>query len=307
MGTDPIFSLGINAGFASNRFPEHREWLRIVREELGLKYVQFVTDLLDPLFTPQKIKEKAYREIDKAVKKYNLCIQFTFASTYSRRNMLMHPDRDMREMAFSWYKAEIDQARRLGAEATGSNFGIMSVVDSSNPERRKFITGEAIRYQRRLLSYAYKKGLKYLFFEPMSVPRERPCTIRDTIYIMKECSKDAPVPMKLLLDVGHGFIKSRCRDDRDPYRWLETLGSFSPAVHLRQTDASLAPVWPFTEEYNSRGIIRPEKVIKAIEASGAKKVCLLFEISHRERSPMEESVISDLKKSVRYWRKFVKD
>ena len=84
--------LGINAGFASNRFPEHREWLRIVREELGLTYVQFVTDLLDPLFTPERIKEKAYREIEAGVKKYNLRILFTFASTYSRRNQLMHPE-----------------------------------------------------------------------------------------------------------------------------------------------------------------------------------------------------------------------
>ena len=300
-------SLGINAGFASNRFPEHSEWLRIVREELGLTYVQFVTDLLDPLFTPEKIKEKAYGEIDAAVKKYNLRILFTFASTYSRRNQLMHPDKEMRALAFKWFKAEIDQATRLGTEATGSNFGIMSVLDSHNPERREFITNEAIGYYRALLSYAHRKGLKYLFFEPMSIPRERPCTIRDTLFLMKACSRGAAIPMKLLLDVGHGYSKSPCREDRNPYIWLERLAAFSPAIHIRQTDASLSPVWPFTREYNRRGIIRPEKVIRSIEKSGAKKVCLLLEISHRERSPMEERVIKDLKESVRYWRRFVKD
>jgi sugar phosphate isomerase/epimerase len=300
-------SLGINAGFASNRFPEHSEWLRIVGEELGLKYVQFVTDLLDPLFTPERIKEKAYREIERAVRRYGLRILFTFASTYSRRNQLMHPDRDMRELAFKWYKAEIDQAARLRAEATGSNFGIMSVLDSHNPKRREFITKEAIHYYQALLPYACKKGLKYLFFEPMSIPRERPCTVRDTIFLMKACSQGAPIPMKLLLDVGHGYIKSPCREDRDPYLWVERLAAFSPAIHIRQTDKSLSPVWPFTEEYNRRGIIRPEKVIAAIEKSGAKKVCLLLEISHRERSPMEERVIDDLKESVKYWRRFVQE
>ncbi len=219
----------------------------------------------------------------------------------------MHPDKDMRELAFKWYKAEIDQAARLGAEGTGSNFGIMSVLDAHNPRRREFITKEAIRCQRILLSYAHKKGLKYLFFEPMSIPRERPCTIEDTIYIMEACSKGSPIPMKLLLDVGHGYTKSPCRDDRAPYKWLERLAQFSPAIHLRQTDASLSPTWPFTREYNRRGIVKPEKVIKAIEKSGAKEACLLFEISHRERSPMEERVIADLKASVACWRRFIKE
>lgn len=300
-------TLGLNAGFASNRYPEYREWLRLVREELGLTYIQFVTDLLDPLFTPKKIQEKAYEEIEKAVRKYNLRILYTFASTYSRRNMLMHPDKEMRALAFRWFKAEIEQAVRLGAEATGSNFGIMSVLDVRNKRRCEFITKEAINYFRRLLIYGYKKGLKYLFFEPMSIPRERPCSIADTIHIMKACSQNMPMPMKLLLDVGHGNINSPCRDDRNPYKWLEKLAAFSPAIHLRQTDASLSPVWPFTPEYNRRGIIKPAKVIKAIEKSGARKACLLFEISHRERYPMEDRVISDLKESVKYWRRFVKD
>lgn len=300
-------SLGINAGFASNRFPEHSEWLRIAGEELGLRYIQFVTDLVDPYFTPRKIREKAYNEIDRGLRKYNLSIPFTFASTYSRRNMLMHPYKDMRELAFRWYKSEIDQAKRLGAEATGSHFGIMSVKDARNPKRREFITREAVRYYRALLSYAHSRGLKYLFFEPMSIPRERPCSIRDTLYLMEECSRGSPIPMRLLLDVGHGYKNSSIPEDRDPYMWLKKLASFSPAIHIRQTDATLSPVWPFTKRYNRLGIIRAEKVIEAIEMSGAKKVCLLLEISHRERSPMEERVVDDLKESVDYWRRFVKE
>jgi hypothetical protein len=112
--------------------------------------------------------------------------------------------------------------------------------------------------------------------------------------------------MQLLLDVGHGYIRSPSKDDRDPYKWLERLGRFSPVIHLRQTDSSLAPVWPFTKKYNRKGIIKAQKVIKAIKKSGAKKVYLFLEISHRERSPMEERVLDDLKESVDYWRKFIK-
>ena len=57
--------LGINMEFATNRFPEPEAWSRIVGEELGLKYVQFVMDLLNP-FLPKIVID---REIEK-IKKY---------------------------------------------------------------------------------------------------------------------------------------------------------------------------------------------------------------------------------------------
>ncbi|MGC9054682.1 MAG: hypothetical protein ACP5KS_12465 [Candidatus Hydrogenedens sp.] len=40
--------LGINTGFAINRFVEPDDWTRIVSEELGLQVVQFTADLLNP-------------------------------------------------------------------------------------------------------------------------------------------------------------------------------------------------------------------------------------------------------------------
>jgi len=43
------FKLGINTGFATNRFPEPEVWLRIVGKDLGLRCVQFVADLLNPM------------------------------------------------------------------------------------------------------------------------------------------------------------------------------------------------------------------------------------------------------------------
>jgi len=47
--------------------------------------------------------------------------------------------------------------------------------------------------------------------------------------------------------------------------------------------------------------------MEAIETSGAEEVVLLLEISHRERYPTEYQVIDDLKKSVEYWRKYIKE
>ena len=42
--------LGINAAFAACRYPEPEIWLKIVGETLGLRYVQFFSDLIDPKY-----------------------------------------------------------------------------------------------------------------------------------------------------------------------------------------------------------------------------------------------------------------
>lgn len=95
--------------------------------------------------------------------------------------------------------------------------------------------------------------------------------------------------------------------DTDPYTWLKQLAHLSPVIHIKQSTKDKSARWPFTEEYNKIGIITPAKVIETIEASGAEEVVLLLEISHRERFPTEYQVMDDLKESVEYWRKYIKE
>ncbi len=52
------YRLGTNLGFAINKYIEPEVWSKIVAEEFGLKYVQFVADLLNP-FLPQDYVQKA--------------------------------------------------------------------------------------------------------------------------------------------------------------------------------------------------------------------------------------------------------
>lgn len=201
------------------------------------------------------------------------------------------------------YKALIRHAQILRADSSGGNFCILSANDLVN--RKKYLIQEAIRTYRRLRIYAQKHNLKYIYFEPMSVPREFPCTIRDTCEMLEQINDGPGVPMRLLLDVAHGFLASSEPDDRDPYTWLLKLGRYSPIVHIKQTDSTLEPRWPFTKEYNKQGIIHPERVLEVLAASGAEQVTLIFEIPHRERLPYDECVIDDHKRSVEYWRRFV--
>ena len=133
------------------------------------------------------------------------------------------------------------------------------------------------------------------------------CTIADTWELYERVNDGAAIPIKLCLDVDHGFYFSPDPRDSDPYAWLEEFGKISPVVHIKQSMADKGGHWPFTAEYNEQGRILPQKVLESLERSGADDVVLLLEISHRERYPAEGRVISDLRESVEYWRQYVSE
>jgi len=153
--------LGINAGFAINRFPEPEVWIRIVGEELGLRYVQFVADLLNP-FLPYRVIERQIDKIRELAEKYNVRIDTTFTSMFTRVNHLMHPDPLIREAWFQWFKDFFAMSAQLGARGAGSHFGIMTVTDLENPQRKKEVTEIAINLWQQLSLFASDLGFEFL-------------------------------------------------------------------------------------------------------------------------------------------------
>jgi len=298
--------LGINAGFAINRFPEPEVWIRVVGEELGLRYVQFVADLLNP-FLPYRVVRSQVDKILNLSEKYNVKMDTTFTSMFTRVNHLMHPDPIMRDAWFQWFKDFILMSLELGVRGVGSHFGIMSVTDLEDDERRESVTRSAIELWQQLSEFALESGLEFLMFEPMSIPREMACTLKETRELYDRVNDGAKLPILLCLDVDHGFALSGDPRDIDPYAWLEEFAHLSPVIHIKQSSADKSAHWPFANDYNQRGIITPDKVLDAIERSGAEDVVLLLEVSHRERYPAEGRVLSDLRESVAYWREYVKD
>lgn len=299
--------LGINAGFAINRFPEPEVWLRIVGEELGLRCCQFVADLLNPFLPQDIVDEQAERIIENAAR-YDVRIRSVFTSAFTRVNHLLHPDPKLRRVWLDWFRRLFDVAARFGAEGAGAHFGILSVTDNSDPVRRRERIEEGFESWRKLAEHGAAIGLRYVLFEPMSIPRELACTIAETEGIMARFeSMDMPIPMRLNLDVDHGDLASRNPEDTDPYAWLRVFGKVSPVVHLKQSTRDKGGHWPFTPEHNEQGIVRGELVLEALRESGAEEVMLILELAHREREPAESRVLSDLKASVDYWRQFVAD
>jgi len=294
--------LGINLGFAINKYIEPEEWTRIVGEELNLRHVQFVADLLNP-FLPKHYIEEQIERIRNNIEKYRISVDSVFTSSFTRVNHLMHPDKDARKIWLQWFKDLLGIASLLGAKTGGSHFGILTFASYNDPKKRKMLIEEGVKGWQELSFHAKELGFESLIFEPMSVPREMANTVEETLELMDRVNENCGVPMRICLDVGHAPHP----EQRDPYPWIERLGAYSPIIHLQQTVLHKSNHWPFIPEYNDQGIIHPEKVLTALEKSGCKEALLMFEISHREHFDTDFRIIEDLKASVDYWRPYVKN
>ncbi|MEA3485421.1 MAG: TIM barrel protein, partial [Candidatus Aerophobetes bacterium] len=229
------FKLGMNCGFAINRFPEPEVWLRIVGKDLGLRYAQFVADLLNP-FLPDEVIDREIIKLKENTAKYDVKIDTTFTSTFTRVNHLMHPDVLQRKVWFNWWKRWFELSDKLGARGSGGHFGILSVADFNNKKRRELLIEEAVNSWRKLAHFGAEIGLKFLIFEPMSIPREMACTIDSTKELLERLNEgDLPIPIRLCLDVDHGDLASSNSRDTNPYAWLKELAHLAPVVHIKQS------------------------------------------------------------------------
>lgn len=293
--------LGINLGFAINRFIEPEVWAGVVARDLGLRHVQFVADLLNPFWPGEYVAGQVAR-IKAATAEHGISVDSLFTSAYTRVNHLMHPDPEARLFWREWFLKFLDIGAALGAKTLGSHFGILTVESWNDRAKREFLIEEGVKGWQALTFRAKEFGYESLIFEPMSVPREMANTVEESLGLLDRVNARCGVPMRLCLDVGHAPHPSQ----RDPYPWIERLAHLSPVIHLQQTVLHRSNHAPFTPEHNAGGIIEPGRVLEAIRKSGCEKSLLMFEIGHREHYDTEFRVVEDLKASADYWRQYVK-
>ena len=118
-------------------------------------------------------------------------------------------------------------------------------------------------------------------------------------------NENVPIPVHFLLDVGHQCSYEVTGKDRDTYLWLKELGKYSPMIHLQQMDGTWDRHWTFTKEHNAEGVIRMEKVVEALEQSGAEDVYLFPELIHPFEFP-EDMLLEELDESYEYLRQYVR-
>ena len=300
----PNFSLGINTGFAVNRFAEPEEWTRIIGEQLGLRIVQLTADMLNPSLGA-KICAAQIKKIRTGCEQFDIDITSTFTGAFTRVNHLAHPDPDIRCYWVQWFKNFVDLSVDVGAQAMGSHFGIFTHKDNAEPNERESRRRTNIDGWHEIGSYAKERGLRFLTWEPMSISREQGETLAEARRLQDDVNRGAPIEFKMCLDVDHGNVASPNPDDTDPYAWLAAFASDAPQVHIKQVTESKSGHWPFTAEYNDKGIVEPARVVDTLAVHGATNTEMIFELGFREREPTDSTVVQALQESVNFWRPFV--
>lgn len=288
-------NIGINLGFANNRFPEPEVWTRIINE-VGVKNVQFVADILNPML---KMYDPLYfdRQIEKTIKcakENDINITSMMTSSFTRVNHFSHPDKAYRDIWYRWFYNFLLMGKEFGAKSAGSHFGILTTESLSLYDYYYKIT---VENWLKLAEDAKTMGYEYLFVEPMSIDREFGNTIEKTEKLLEDL-KDSEIPIKLCLDLGHAPHPD-CRDYKE---WLEKFAKDSPIIHLQQTVLNSSNHSPFTEAFNSTGIIKGYEVIDILDKQNLSPE-LVLELSFREKHEVEPTIIKDLKESVDYWKK----
>jgi sugar phosphate isomerase/epimerase len=297
--------LGVNNVWATKRFVEPEVWVEIVATKLEVGIVQFSFDLLDPE-NDRATLDESVTAISDSCDRYGVKIQSCLTGVLAyATNLLLHPYPSARQHALEWYRNATVLSRRFGVEVMGGHMGALSRRDYNNPQRRETLISELVDSVVSISRSAKEVNLQTLLWEPMPVPREPPSTMSEAKQLLDRANKNAPIPVRLCIDVGHECNPySKDKLDRDPYAWLSELGKDSPCVHLQQTDGVGDRHWPFTETFNKPGIINGEQVIRALDRSGAAETYLYLEVI----PPFEqadEQVIEDMKESVEYWKAYV--
>lgn len=297
----PQLHLGINTCFAVKRWPEPERWLSIVKEDLGLDCCQFSLDLVDPLL--DETTTAAYAAATRAIaaqKGVYLHSTFTGLAAYSW-SLLLHPESAMRMAARHWYERAIDFTSELGASGTGGHLGALSVQDATDETRRLALLQELNEHLADLARYAAQKGLRFLLFENMAVTREWGHSIEEA-QALDTLDTRGGVPITLCLDVGHPCALYTGTRSDDYQAWLAQPWRHTPVIHLQQTDHTGDHHWPFTSEYNSKGVVQAQPILQAVHQwTEAQDVYLFLEPIHPFEAD-DDTVVRDLQASVAYWR-----
>jgi len=296
-------NLGFNCNCFTNRYDEPEEWTRLC-SEMGVKYVMFNIDLIDP-YWPWDLQKKLLDETLEQCAKYGITIVASFGGHHGHQHYLGHPNPLCRLEAEKFFRLAIRQTAYLGGKSFGTCFAIQTVRSNENPALRSDIIGDALSIYKRLAEFGKEMGLEALAYEMTSVERETCATFAENDYVLEQ-GKDFAIPLRVTLDLGHRNLGG-LPDEADHLAWIRRYGSQCDVIDCQQTDLSASNHWPFTEASNSKGVVKGDDVVKAIHDSGAKEILLAFEIRTSAYYPQELGHLENLQASVEYWRNWVKN
>ena len=295
------FTLSLSTNPFVNRFAEPEELAAVLAGEVGIGRIQLTHEFIDPAWPAGLIRRTTDR-MAKSCAAEGLAVTSMMTGPYGRLNHFGHPDAEARAHSVAWFKGLADIAADLGCPAIGTQYAILTFRDHDDSGRRAARLEEALGCWRAVADHAAKRGLAWLFWEPMSVGRELGHTQASTRALQADIDAGAlPIPLLPMVDIDHGDLSSPDPADTDPYAWARNFASRSPIIHIKQSTMNKGGHWPFTAERNRDGRIQPEALLAAVREGGGTDNELCLELAWREREPSDRAVVSEMRESVAFW------
>ncbi|OEC94142.1 MULTISPECIES: TIM barrel protein [unclassified Rhizobium] len=294
-------TLSLNTNPLVNRFAEPADLIETVARDLRIRDLQLTHEFINPSWQAPVIR-RLTRDMQEALKRTGVRVTSGMTGPYGRLNHFGHPDKDVRRYYVDWFKTFADITADLGGHSVGTQFAIFTYKDYDDPVRREELIEVAIECWGEVAEHARAAGLSYIFWEPMSIGREFGETIDACLSLQDRLTKTPfAIPMWMMADIDHGDVTSSNPDDYDPYAWARAVPKVSPIIHIKQSLMDKGGHRPFTAEFNAKGRIQPEPLLKAFAEGGAKDNEICLELSFKEREPNDRQVIAQIAESIAFW------
>jgi sugar phosphate isomerase/epimerase len=300
MAKNSPFFLGVNLGFAVNRYPEPEDWVSSVLK-IGVKRVQFVADLLNPSL-PVALRRREINRIYSLCQKNEISIESAFTGAFTRVNHFGSSNPEIREYWINWFVEYARQMSIFGVTSIGGHPGIISIANDCDFQVRKNRIHEIAICWEKVLERTSKFGIKNILWEPMSISREIGHTIEDASNFQEILEKRGGNAFKICLDLDHGDIESTNLNDCNPIAWITEFRNKIGALHLKQTSINRRKHMSFTPSNNQIGTVKGAEIMSALRISHVDTLTMFLELGFRERNPDDRNSEEENRVSVEYWK-----
>ena len=200
----PEICLAIDNCFASKRFTEPLEWMKVAAD-LGVFYVEASADNeCDPLYQGTDYLKRWVGKVQEASAKtgVKVCNLYSGHGTYSTLG-LAHTDPDVRARILNnWLKPMVRTAGELDA---GIGFFCHAFANQVLQDRTMYqeYYDELVRNLADLATYAKEVGCLSVGLEQMYTPHQVPWTIQGAQSLIRSVSATAKHPFYITIDTGH--------------------------------------------------------------------------------------------------------
>jgi D-erythrulose 1-phosphate 3-epimerase len=298
-------TLSLNTNPLVNRFADLDDLIDTVARDIRIRDLQLTHEFINPSWQAKTI-QRLTKQMSAALRRTGVRVTSGMTGPYGRLNHFGHPDAEVRRYYVEWFKTFADITVELGGFSVGTQFAIFTYKDFDDPKRREDLIKTAIDCWAEVAEHGKKAGLKFVFWEPMSIGREFGETITASLDLQERLVKaNMAVPMWMMADIDHGDITSANADDYDPYAWARAVPRHSPIIHIKQSLMDKGGHRPFTAAFNAKGRIQPKPLLEAFARGGAENNEICLELSFKEREPNDREVIPQIAESVAFWSQHI--